>query len=141
METIDWTERTINERIAYICKIFFGGTPTGMSVAIGVPRSTIRSIMDDQNRSPRVDVIQKIVAYAPANINPSWLLIGVGSVTVEKNNELLNDTEKNSELDNLNRELLMENRNLYRKNTELRDELDEYKNNSVQKQRSDSRSA
>lgn len=102
----------------------------------GIPEGSIKN-MKTRGTNPSMATIQKIKA-----VFPDFDIIPSGNDMVTDYRELYYNAvaeanAKEAEITGL----LRENRILNHENRELRDELDEYKNNSVQKQRSDSRSA
>lgn len=70
----------INSRIKAICDEIFGGNLSQMAKATYISRTTLISIIGDQQSSPGYDVLRKIVEMPTADINETWLLTGQGEM-------------------------------------------------------------
>ena len=77
--------RDINSRIKAICDEVFNGNLSQMAKATYISRTTLISIVGEQQSSPGYDVLRKIVEMPTANINKTWLLTGDGDM-LDKNN-------------------------------------------------------
>lgn len=76
-------DRNINARIKAICDEVFNGNLSQMAKATYISRTTLISIIGEQQSSPGYDVLRKIVEMSTANINESWLLTGEGEMLFE----------------------------------------------------------
>lgn len=76
-KTID---RDINQRIKTICDAVFGGNATQMAKTSFISRTTLISIMGEQQSAPGYDVLRKIVEIPTVDINEAWLLTGKGEM-------------------------------------------------------------
>lgn len=76
-KTID---RDINQRIKTICDAVFGGNVTQMAKTSFISRTTLISIMGEQQSAPGYDVLRKIVEIPTVDINEAWLLTGKGEM-------------------------------------------------------------
>lgn len=72
--------RDINQRIKAICDNLFNGNVTQMAKASYISRTTLISIIGEQQSSPGYDVLRKIVEIPTADINEVWLLTGKGEM-------------------------------------------------------------
>ena len=75
--------RDINARIQAICDNIFNGNLSQMAKSTYISRTTLISIVGEQQSSPGYDVLRKIVEMPTANINESWLLTGEGEMIVK----------------------------------------------------------
>lgn len=73
-------DRDINRRIKAICDDLFNGNLTQMAKTSYISRTTLISIIGDQQSAPGYDVLRKIVEIPTANINEAWLLTGKGEM-------------------------------------------------------------
>lgn len=73
----------INERIRKILKEFYGGNITKMSLSTYIKRTTISSIVGEQEVSPGYETIGKIAEALSPRINLKWLITGEGDMTKE----------------------------------------------------------
>lgn len=74
------TDRDINQRIKTICDAVFGGNVTQMAKTTFISRTTLISIMGEQQSAPGYDVLRKIVEIPTVDINEAWLLTGKGEM-------------------------------------------------------------
>lgn len=72
--------RDINDRIKAICDEVFNGNLSQMAKATYISRTTLISIIGEQQSSPGYEVLRKIVEMPTANINETWLLTGEGEM-------------------------------------------------------------
>lgn len=79
--------RDINARIQAICDNIFNGNLSQMAKSTYISRTTLISIVGEQQSSPGYDVLRKIVEMPTANINESWLLTGEGEMIIPSANE------------------------------------------------------
>ena len=75
--------RDINIRIKAICDEVFNGNLSQMAKATYISRTTLISIIGEQQSSPGYDVLRKIVEMPTADISETWLLTGDGDMYVE----------------------------------------------------------
>lgn len=75
--------RDINTRIQAICDNIFNGNLSQMAKSTYISRTTLISIVGEQQSSPGYDVLRKIVEMPTANINESWLLTGEGEMIIK----------------------------------------------------------
>lgn len=73
-------DRDINRRIKAICDDLFNGNLTQMAKTSYISRTTLISIIGDQQSAPGYDVLRKIVEIPTANISEAWLLTGEGEM-------------------------------------------------------------
>ncbi len=76
--------RDINSRIKAICDEVYDGNLSRMAKATYISRTTLISIIGEQQSSPGYDVLRKIVEIPTVDINETWLLTGEGGMFVEK---------------------------------------------------------
>lgn len=74
----------INNRIKAICDKVFNGNLSQMAKATYIKRTTLISIIGEQQSSPGYDVLRKIVEMTTANINETWLLTGSGEMFLDE---------------------------------------------------------
>lgn len=74
----------INSRIKAICDRVFNGNLSQMAKATYIKRTTLISIIGEQQSSPGYDVLRKIVEMPTANINEAWLLTGCGKMFLDE---------------------------------------------------------
>lgn len=72
--------KDINIRIKDICDNIFDGNVSKMSKTIDVSRTTLVSIIGEQNSNPGSEILRKIIEHCPVEINSQWLLTGVGNM-------------------------------------------------------------
>ena len=72
--------RDINNRIKTICDEVFRGNLSQMAKATYISRTTLISIIGEQQSSPGYDVLRKIVEIPTVDINETWLLTGKGEM-------------------------------------------------------------
>ena len=72
--------RDINERIKQIAHDLFKDNITAMAKATFISRSTIYSIIGEQNSQPGYDVIRKLVEMSTYDVNLDWLITGRGEM-------------------------------------------------------------
>lgn len=72
--------RDINNRIKAICDSVFGGNLSRMAKATYISRTTLISIIGEQQSSPGYEVLRKIVEMPTADIDETWLLTGEGEM-------------------------------------------------------------
>lgn len=77
--------RDINERIKQIAHDLFKDNITAMAKATFISRSTIYSIIGEQNSQPGYDVIRKLVEMSTYDINLDWLITGCGEMLKAEN--------------------------------------------------------
>lgn len=75
--------RDINSRIKAICDTVFNGNVSQMAKSTYISRTTLISIMGEQQSSPGYDVLRKIVEIPTVSINEAWLLTGDGTMLDE----------------------------------------------------------
>ena len=68
--------RDINTRIKAICDSVFKGNLSQMAKSTYISRTTLISIIGEQQSTPGYDVLRKIVEMSTASINETWLLTG-----------------------------------------------------------------
>lgn len=71
---------TIHERINELVKFYGKGKNTTFASLIGTTEANIRGYT--KNVTPKVDILERIVNNCE-NINPSWLLTGVGPMLLD----------------------------------------------------------
>lgn len=69
---------SVNERFEDIIRGLFGGNKAAFAKTIGVSATVIENIVGTRKGNPSYGVIEKVCANA--NINPSWLVLGEGSM-------------------------------------------------------------
>ena len=75
--------RDINSRIQAICDDLFGGNVTQMAKASFVSRTTLISIMGEQQSAPGYETLRRIIDMSSPKINIDWLLTGRGEMLIE----------------------------------------------------------
>lgn len=73
----------INSRVSAICDVLFKGNVTQMAKATYISRTTLLSIIGEQQSSPGYDILRKIVEIPTVDISEKWLLTGEGEMCVE----------------------------------------------------------
>ena len=81
----DWSESSINERVAHIIEQFFEGNTTQRAKSVFVKQSTLRDIVGDRQSAPSFETMKQIVANEALGISPAWLLTGEGEMLREEN--------------------------------------------------------
>lgn len=76
--------RDINSRVEAICDEIFKGNVSQMAKATYISRTTLISIIGDQQSAPGYDVLRKIVEMPTVHIDEVWLLTGRGQMLEEK---------------------------------------------------------
>lgn len=71
---------TIHERINELVKFYGKGKNTTFASLIGTTEANIRGYI--KNVTPKVDILERIVNNCE-NINPTWLLTGVGPMLLD----------------------------------------------------------
>ncbi len=71
---------TIHERINELVKFYGKGKNTAFASLIGTTEANIRGYT--KNVTPKVDILERIVNNCE-NINPTWLLTGVGPMLLD----------------------------------------------------------
>lgn len=74
---------TINKRFRLICEALYGGNVTGMAKATFIRRTTLNSIMGENETAPGFEVIAKIAEISSPIISMEWLIRGTGEMFVE----------------------------------------------------------
>lgn len=96
-------DRDINRRIKDICDTLFNGNVTQLAKASYISRTTLISIIGDQQSAPGYDVLRKLVEIPTVDISEAWLLTGNGemlkSQTVEPG---VNQTNSNNQTNSHN---------------------------------------
>ncbi|WP_290093231.1 S24 family peptidase [uncultured Duncaniella sp.] len=77
--------RDINTRIKAICDSVFKGNLSQMAKSTYISRTTLISIIGEQQSTPGYDVLRKIVEMSTASINETWLLTGEGEMYSKEN--------------------------------------------------------
>lgn len=72
--------RDINSRIQAICDDLFDGNATRMAKASFVSRTTLLSIMGEQQSAPGYETLRRIIDMPGPKININWLLTGQGQM-------------------------------------------------------------
>lgn len=75
-------DRDINSRIQAICDECFGGNVTKMAKASLVSRTTLLSIMGEQQSAPGYETLRRIIDMPSPRINIDWLLTGRGEMVL-----------------------------------------------------------
>lgn len=75
--------RDINDRIKAICDIVFNGNVSQMAKASYISRTTLISIMGEQQSAPGYDILRRIVEISTVDISEKWLLTGEGEMCVD----------------------------------------------------------
>lgn len=73
----------INSRFQKLIDTLYNGKQNAFAKAIGVAPTVIANVVGTRRGKPSYDVLYKICANA--NINPTWLLTGKGSMLTEEN--------------------------------------------------------
>lgn len=73
----------INSRFQELIDSLYNGKQNAFAKAIGVAPTVIANVVGTRRGKPSYDVLYKICANA--NINPTWLLTGKGSMLTEEN--------------------------------------------------------
>lgn len=73
-------DRDINSRIETICNELFDGNVTRMAKASFVSRTTLLSIIGEQQSAPGYETLRRIIDMASPQINIDWLLTGRGKM-------------------------------------------------------------
>lgn len=81
------TDDNINRRIEEICDKLYGGNVTKMAKGTFISRTTILSIIGDQQSAPGYEVLRRIVEIPSVNISEKWLLTGKGEMIEEEKPE------------------------------------------------------
>lgn len=79
--------RDINARIKTICDEVFHGNLSQMAKSTFISRTTLISIIGDQQSSPGYEVLRKIVEMSTVKISETWLLTGEGEMIAGHNDE------------------------------------------------------
>ena len=72
--------RDINNRVKAICDKVFNGNLTQMAKTSYISRTTLISIIGEQQSAPGYDVLRKIVEIPIVDISEKWLLTGEGEM-------------------------------------------------------------
>lgn len=80
-------DRDINSRIHEICQKAFGGNLTQMAKVSYVSRTTLLSIIGDQQSAPGYETLRRIIDMNKPRINVDWLLTGRGEMFAQENEE------------------------------------------------------
>lgn len=72
--------RDINDRIKAICDTVYGGNVSQMAKASYISRTTLLSIIGDQQSAPGYDILRRIVEIPTVDVNEKWLLTGDGEM-------------------------------------------------------------
>lgn len=75
--------RDINDRIKAICDTIFNGNVTQMAKTSYISRTTLISIMGEQQSAPGYDVLRRIIEIPTATISEKWLLTGEGEMCLD----------------------------------------------------------
>lgn len=73
-------DRDINRRIKAICDNLYNGNVTQMAKASFISRTTLISVIGEQQSAPGYDVLRKIVEIPTVDIDEAWLLTGKGEM-------------------------------------------------------------
>lgn len=83
----------INTRIKAICDNVFNGNLSQMAKSTYISRTTLISIIGEQQSTPGYDVLRKIVEMPTAEISETWLLTGEGNMFASKDKPEVSYTE------------------------------------------------
>lgn len=85
------SQTTVQERIRAIANEFYKGNITAMARATFISRTTINSIIGEQEVSPGFDVIRRIGELSSPKISMEWLITGKGNMlkTIEPATDLI----------------------------------------------------
>ncbi len=137
METKDLSKTAVRERIRFIIDDKFKKTITEFANTTGIGRTTVSNILNPKPNkkgekvevSPTLDTLQKIVGCKEININPEWLLLGVG-LPYKGDESELKIKELEAEIDKLKDEIskytkkgmdvMVDNERLRQENVELK---------------------
>lgn len=78
---------TVNERFKEILMRLYGGNITKMAQHTFIKRTTLNSIIGDQESAPGYDVIRKIAEISSPQINMEWLIRGKGEMFLNDEKE------------------------------------------------------
>ena len=81
---------TVNERFGLIIKHLYGGNKSAFANAIGVTPSVIENVVGKRQGKPSFEVLEKISALAQVNID--WLISGNGSMLIDEDMQISNET-------------------------------------------------
>lgn len=70
-------ETTVNQRIEELKKIYARGNNSEFERLVGMKTNSLRSIIGPQQSKPGFETLEAILKAFP-NVNPDWLIIGVG---------------------------------------------------------------
>jgi len=77
---------SVNQRFADIINKQYSGNKRAFSITIGVSPTVVENVVGKRQGNPSFEVIQKVLC-ANANINPDWLINGIGEMFRQVNNE------------------------------------------------------
>lgn len=75
--------KDINGRIKAICDSVFNGNVSQMAKTSDISRTTLLSIIGNQQSAPGYDILRKIVDIKSVDINEKWLLTGDGEMLAD----------------------------------------------------------
>lgn len=75
--------KDINGRIKAICDNVFNGNVSQMAKTSDISRTTLLSIIGNQQSAPGYDILRKIVDIKSVDINEKWLLTGDGEMLAD----------------------------------------------------------
>lgn len=79
----DYTQMSVNQRIALILKEVYGGNITQMARGTFIARTTLNSIVGPKEVQPGFDVIKRIGEISP-HISLDWLMYGKGDMMAKE---------------------------------------------------------
>lgn len=85
--------RDINDRIKAICDRIFKGNVSQMAKVSYISRTTLLSIIGEQQSAPGYDVLRRIVEIPTVDINEKWLLTGEGQMYYEASGPQISYTD------------------------------------------------
>ena len=74
---------TVNERFRMIAEKLYNGNITAMAKATYISRTTINSIIGENEVAPGYEVIRKIAEISSPKISLDWLITGAGEMLVD----------------------------------------------------------
>lgn len=85
---------TIQGRIKFIAAKFFNGNITAMARTVLVSQTTLRDIVGERESKPSYDTLTNIIKAKELDINPEWLLTGLGDMQKSKFEQEVDDTDR-----------------------------------------------
>ncbi len=72
--------KTVNQRVKHIADVLYDGNITAMAKATFIRRTTLNSIIGENEVSPGYEVLRKIADISSCKISMEWLIRGIGDM-------------------------------------------------------------